>query len=56
MNLLYVLTAYPPSTGGAQLHTHLLAQQLLGGHSVQVITLWDENRTDWLLGTTLIGC
>ncbi len=53
MNLLYTLTTYPPSIGGAQLHQHLLAQQLQGEHAVQVATFWDANRTDWLLGTTL---
>ncbi len=53
MNLLYTITAYPPSMGGAQIHTHMLAQQMLARHSVQVITQWDNNRTDWLLGTTL---
>ncbi len=53
MNLLYTLTSYPPAIGGAQLHQHLLAQQLNQGHDVQVITHWSQNRTDWLLGTTL---
>jgi glycosyltransferase involved in cell wall biosynthesis len=53
VNLLYTLTAYPPSTGGAQLHAHLLAQQMQVRHSVQVVSQWDDNRTDWLLGTTL---
>ena len=53
MNLLYTLTAYPPYIGGAQLHQHLLAQQLKTAHSVQVATFWNHNRTDWLLGTTL---
>ncbi len=53
MNLLFTLTAYPPSVGGAQLHMHQLAQQLMARHQVQVITQWDEPRTDWLLGTTL---
>ena len=53
MNLLYTLTAYPPYIGGAQLHQHLLAQQLQGRHTIQVATFWNHNRTDWLLGTTL---
>jgi glycosyltransferase involved in cell wall biosynthesis len=39
--------------GGAQLYTHTLAQQMLVRHNVQVISQWDSNRTDWLLGTTL---
>src|SRR5262245_59492944 len=53
MKLLYTLTAYPPSTGGAQLHQHLLARYLSDRHCIQVVTHWTENRTDWLLGTTL---
>lgn len=53
MNLLYTLTTYPPSTGGAQLHTHLLAQHLRERHNIQVVSQWDSDRTDWLLGTTL---
>lgn len=53
MNLLYTLTAYPPAIGGAQLHQHLLAQQLQQDHDIQVVSFWDRNRTDWLLGTTV---
>lgn len=53
MKLLYTLTAYPPAIGGAQLHQHLLAQQLHQKHPIQVITHWNQNRTDWLLGTPL---
>ena len=53
MNLLYTLTAYPPYIGGAQLHQHLLAQELKIHHRIQVVSHWDHNRTDWLLGTTL---
>lgn len=53
MNLLYTLTAYPPYIGGAQLHQHLLAQELKSHHQIQVFSHWDHNRTDWLLGTTL---
>ncbi|UBF24689.1 glycosyltransferase family 4 protein [Kovacikia minuta CCNUW1] len=53
MRLLYTLTAYPPYTGGAQLHQHMLAQQLQPQHTVQVVCHWDCHRTDWLLGTTL---
>lgn len=53
MNLLFTLTAYPPYIGGAQLHQHLLAQQLQGQHTIQIATFWNHNRTDWLLGTTL---
>ncbi|PSN11808.1 glycosyltransferase family 1 protein [filamentous cyanobacterium CCP5] len=53
MNLLYTLTAYPPYLGGAQLHQHLLAQHLSADRNLQVISFWNHNRTDWLLGTTL---
>ena len=53
MNILHTLTAYPPSTGGAQLHHHELIKTLIDHHNVQVLTYWDQNRTDWLLGTTL---
>jgi glycosyltransferase involved in cell wall biosynthesis len=53
MKLLYTLTAYPPSVGGAQIHQHLLAQQLQQEHQIQVVSHWNHNRTDWLLGTTL---
>jgi glycosyltransferase involved in cell wall biosynthesis len=53
MNLLFTLTAYPPSTGGAQLHIHMLARELQPRHGVQVVTQWDTARTDWLFGTTL---
>ena len=53
MRLLYSATAYPPSIGGGQLYTHCLAQYMSRIHDVQVVSHWDENRTDWLLGTTL---
>jgi glycosyltransferase involved in cell wall biosynthesis len=55
MRLLMTITAYPPSIGGAQLLMHQLARHLMPRHAVQVISQWDENRTDWLLGTTLRG-
>ncbi|UZQ55224.1 glycosyltransferase family 4 protein [Trichothermofontia sichuanensis B231] len=53
MNILYTLTSYPPAIGGAQIHTHLLVQQLAQQHTITVTSHWKENRTDWLLGTTL---
>lgn len=55
MHLLYTITAYPPSVGGAQIHQHYLAQQLHLRHTVQIISHWDSNRTDWLLGTTVMA-
>ncbi|MDM8529741.1 glycosyltransferase family 4 protein [Anaerolineales bacterium HSG25] len=51
--ILYTTTSYLPAIGGAQLHTHRIAQRIATECSVQVITHWDEHRTDWLLGTTL---
>ncbi len=51
--ILYTTTSYPPAIGGAQLHAHQIIRQLQFRFAVQVITLWDHNRTDWLLGTTL---
>ncbi|MCC6617007.1 MAG: glycosyltransferase family 4 protein [Anaerolineae bacterium] len=53
MKLLYTLTTYPPSIGGAQLLQHQLACQLCLRHAIQVVTWWDVNRTDWLPGTTV---
>ena len=53
MQILYTATAYPPSTGGAQAHIHQIAAALAPRHRVQVVSHWDANRTDWLLGTTL---
>jgi len=53
LRILYTLTSYPPAIGGAQLHTHRLACELRARHSIQVVTQWQTQRTDWLLGTTL---
>ena len=53
MNLLYTITAYLPSVGGAQLYMHELVKAMSTDHHVQIVSLWDTNRTDWLLGTTL---
>jgi glycosyltransferase involved in cell wall biosynthesis len=53
MRLLFTLTAYPPSVGGAQQLMHQLACALVARHCVQVVAQWDRTRTDWLLGTTL---
>ena len=32
---------------------HQIARELRARHTVQVVTQWSEQRTDWLLGTTL---
>lgn len=53
LNLLYTITAYPPAIGGAQLHTHKIVSTLAHTNRVRVVTHWTDNRTDWLLGTTL---
>jgi glycosyltransferase involved in cell wall biosynthesis len=45
-------TAYPPSTGGVQAHIADLRRHLRH-YQADIVTLWLENRTDWLLGTTL---
>lgn len=52
LKLLYTLTTYPPSVGGAQSHQHCLAQALKN-YQIQVVSHWAKNRTDWLLGTTI---
>lgn len=50
----FVIGAYPPSVGGAQVHTQRLAQELERAHSLtmRVSCLWRESRADWLLGST----
>jgi glycosyltransferase involved in cell wall biosynthesis len=53
MNLLYTSTSYPPAIGGAQLYFHALAKAFAERNDVRVVTHWDTNRVDWLLGTTL---
>lgn len=53
MNILYTITTYPPSIGGAQIHTHEVLRRLVGAHRIRVVGFWDDNRTDWLLGTTI---
>ncbi len=53
MKLLFTITGYLPSIGGAQLHLHSLGRKLIEKHGIQVVCQWDQNRTDWLIGTTL---
>lgn len=50
--VLITTTAYPPSTGGVQAHVADLRRRLRR-YQADVATLWRENRTDWLLGSTL---
>ena len=53
MNILYTITSYLPSIGGAQLYLHEIAKRVSREHRVRVVSFFDSNRTDWLLGTTL---
>ena len=53
MNILYTITSYPPSIGGAQLYIHEIAKRAEQEHAVNVVSFFDKNRNDWLLGTTL---
>ncbi len=53
MKILSTITSYPPATGGAQLHLHTLLTHLVPHDEVRVVSQWDTNRTDWLLGSTL---
>lgn len=53
MKILNTITAYPPSIGGAQIHQHILNQNLRKNHQIQVVSHWDANRNDWLRGTTI---
>jgi glycosyltransferase involved in cell wall biosynthesis len=50
--LLLTTTAYPPSVGGVQAHVAELRARLTN-FEADVLTLWLENRTDWLRGTTV---
>jgi glycosyltransferase involved in cell wall biosynthesis len=52
----FSITAYPPSTGGAQVHTFELVSALLSlGNRASVSAFWENPRSDWLLGTTLLA-
>jgi glycosyltransferase involved in cell wall biosynthesis len=55
MEILYTITSYLPAIGGAQIHTHELVKRLSKGNTINIACLWDSNRTDWLLGTTLFA-
>lgn len=52
MRLLCTITAYPPSTGGAQAYLHGLVTHMERARA-EVVSFWDRNRSDWLMGTTL---
>ena len=53
MKLLYTATAYPPAHTGVPLHLHNLALSLMARHDIRVASLWDSNRSDWLIGSTV---
>lgn len=54
MRVLHVISAYPPSRGGAQEHARQLARaQVAHGDEVHVATVWRTTRKDWLRGTTV---
>jgi glycosyltransferase involved in cell wall biosynthesis len=53
MNILYTITSYPPSMGGAQLYLHEISKKIITHHDIKVVSFFNTNRTDWLLGTTL---
>jgi glycosyltransferase involved in cell wall biosynthesis len=50
----FLIGADPPSTGGAQVHTHTLAKTLAARNAVtpEVTALWRETRTDWVAAST----
>ena len=50
--VLMTTTAYPPSIGGVQSYLFDLCSRL-ERFEADVVSLWLETRTDWLLGTTL---
>lgn len=50
--VLMTTTAYPPSIGGVQGYLADLCSRLRH-FEADVVSLWLENRTDWLLGTTI---
>jgi len=55
MNILYVITSYPPSIGGAQLYLHYLAKFLSKRHRIEVISQLDKTIERWLWDTTFFA-
>ncbi|HEU0025539.1 MAG TPA: glycosyltransferase family 4 protein [Ktedonobacterales bacterium] len=54
MRILWLMTRYWPAVGGAETHSRQIIQKLAErGHEISVVTHWDENRSDWLRGTTV---
>lgn len=53
MKVAYIMTAFPPSTGGAQTHLFEIAKRMNRQHQAHAICHWTENRHDWLRGVTV---
>jgi glycosyltransferase involved in cell wall biosynthesis len=54
MRILWLITRYWPAVGGAETHARQIIHELAArGHEICVVSHWDENRTDWLRGTTI---
>jgi glycosyltransferase involved in cell wall biosynthesis len=55
LRLLATITRYWPAVGGADIHTRELLRSFGSRVSPVVAAHWASNRTDWLLGTTLLA-
>ena len=53
LHVLFTITRYWPAIGGAEIHTRELIHHLEPRVEPTIAAHWAENRTDWLLGTTL---
>lgn len=54
MRILWLINRYWPAIGGAEMHSQQTVAELAArGHEVTVVTHWNNNRTDWLRGTTI---
>ena len=53
MSVAYIATSYPPAVGGVQVHAHGLLKELAAVQRQWMVSQWDTNRTDWLLGSTV---
>jgi len=53
-SVAYITTSYPPAVGGVQAHAHELIRRLAPRQRQWVVSQWDTNRTDWLLGSTVL--
>jgi len=55
LRLLATITRYWPAVGGADIHTRELLRSFGSRVNPVVAAHWASNRTDWLLGTTLLA-